>query len=185
MLPPMGSIPCKHGILAWLFWQGKVCTIYTVGNASLLLIAKIHGKKITRYKYTKMCMHILGEAKPPMLYVICSSRPSNSHNLIGNLINLTYVFCYARQSSIRSNNKDAIHIHDGQDGPRHSPYHHDGKGTQHDCRATLHGQNKPHDVSDGENSCPRQNDSMGGAKMSPSPSYWTMLTIAASPDTNW
>ena len=46
------------------------------------------------------CTCVLGEAKPPIQYVICSSRLSNSHNVIDNLINVTYMFCYAQQFSI-------------------------------------------------------------------------------------
>ena len=46
----------------------------------------------------KKCTYVLGGAKPPIQYLICSSRPSNSHNSIDDLINITYVFRYDQKS---------------------------------------------------------------------------------------
>ena len=86
-----------------------------------------------------------------MQYVTFSSRPSNIHNLIDGLINVTSVFCYDHQSSMRSNNNDTIRIHDGQEKPQHRLLHHDCKGTQHNCWATLHVHDEPHDRVDGKN----------------------------------
>ena len=54
--------------------------------------------KDTMIQIYKILRYVLGEAKPPIQYVICSSRPSNSHNLIDDLINVTYVFCYDSQA---------------------------------------------------------------------------------------
>ena len=95
-------------------------------------------------------MYVLWEAKPPMWYVICSSRTSNIHKLIDDLIRVTYLFLYYHQSPIRSNNKDAIHIHDSQDKPWHRLLHNDGKVTRRNRWSTLHRHDKPHDGSDGK-----------------------------------
>ena len=57
--------------------------------------------EISKTTNTK-CTYVLGGAKPPIQYLICSSRPSNSHNIIDDLINITYMFSYDHQSSIRA-----------------------------------------------------------------------------------
>ena len=53
--------------------------------------------KDTKIKRYKIRTYIIGEEKPPIQYVICISRPSNSHNLIDDLINITYMYCYDQQ----------------------------------------------------------------------------------------